>query len=224
MVLAYDYNGDQYEVFVQWTADTGYSTVFREIAQKISGKHWFSADHFQELAEQLDGLADKLYKQIHRFIDEYHGVPYRPHMRQAILQACSEIRDAVRESMPTNHPKYDRLLIGIFCNVADKLCEIADIYLTDHAYQCKFRGRLRSREQYIETTLPGEIACEFEDTLLQMTDLSRLLDCLPKKQKERLVKHIFLGFTMREIADDEGTTRQAVQQSVSAALTYLRTH
>ena len=64
--------------------------------------------------------------------------------------------------------------------------------------------------------------CEFESVLIQMTDLSRLLEQLTATQRERLVKHIFLNYTLQEIADQEGTSRQSVSESITAALKKLR--
>jgi hypothetical protein len=62
MLLEYSYKGDSYKVFIEWTADTGHSTVFRDIVAKVSGKHRFPTDCYSELAKELDGLTDKLYE------------------------------------------------------------------------------------------------------------------------------------------------------------------
>ena len=64
---------------------------------------------------------------------------------------------------------------------------------------------------------------EFESVLIQMTDISRLLDRLTESQRSRLVKHIFLKFTLQEIADQEGVSKQSVSESIAAALKKLRT-
>ena len=55
-----------------------------------------------------------------------------------------------------------------------------------------------------------------------MTDLSRLLEQLTATQRERLVKHIFLNYTLQEIADQEGVSIVSVHQSITAALKKLR--
>ena len=55
-----------------------------------------------------------------------------------------------------------------------------------------------------------------------MTDLAHLLDQLTEAQKRRLVKHIFLGYTLQEIADQEGVSNQSVSVSIAAALKKLR--
>ena len=107
-------------------------------------------------------------------------------------------------------------------NVAGKLQKISDVYLADNAYQCKYRERRRKKEEYIETSDPMLLSFEFEDVLLQMTDISRMMNCLSVKQRERLVKHIFLGYTMQEIADAEGVKKQSIEESISTALKKIR--
>ena len=92
----------------------------------------------------------------------------------------------------------------------------------DNAYQGKHRYRRKHFEEWLETTSEGATSCEFESVLIQKTDLSRLLEQLTATQRERLVKHIFLNYTLQEIADQEGTSRQSVSKSITAALKTLR--
>lgn len=77
-------------------------------------------------------------------------------------------------------------------------------------------------EEWLETASEGATSCEFESVLIQMTDLSRLLEQLTATQRERLVKHIFLNYTLQEIADQEGVSIVSVHQSITAALKKLR--
>ena len=105
----------------------------------------------------------------------------------------------------------------------DKLQEMVEVYLLDNAYQGKHRYRRRHFEEWLETTAEGSMSCEFESVLIQMTDLSRLLDQLTATQRERLVKHIFLNYTLQEIADQEGVGKKSVSESITAALKRLRT-
>lgn len=105
----------------------------------------------------------------------------------------------------------------------DKLQEMVEIYLLDNAYQGKRRYRRKHFEEWLETTSEGATSCEFESLLIQMTDLSRLLEQLTATQRERLVKHIFLNYTLQEIADQEGVGKKSVSESITAALKKLRT-
>ena len=104
----------------------------------------------------------------------------------------------------------------------DKLQEMVEVYLLDNAYQGKHRYRRRHFEEWLETASEGATSCEFESVLIQMTDLSRLLEQLTATQRERLVKHIFLNYTLQEIADQEGVSIVSVHQSITAALKKLR--
>jgi len=174
------------------------------------------------MAKDLDKLVDTLYGHIKEFNNEHHGVPYNPRFRPAILRTFSEIDSRVKDCWPASATECDEMLPELFINVVDKLLEIVNVYLDDSVYQSKFRSRKREKEGYIETTDETLLSVEFEDVLVQMTDLSCLMDCLSEKQRERLVLHTFMKYTMQEIADAENTTHQAVSQSISAALKKLR--
>ena len=63
---------------------------------------------------------------------------------------------------------------------------------------------------------------DFESVILQMTDIARMLEQLTESQRSRLVKHIFLGYTLQEIANQEGVSNQSVSASITAALKKLR--
>jgi len=222
VLLEYRYECDDYKLFIQWTADTERSTVFHDIVTQVSDKHRFSASYYNDLAKELDKLTDKLYEQIYQFTDEHHGVPYTPRFRRVLLQSFSEICEVVEECQSTGKLEHENLMGGLFVAVVGKLGEVVDVYLADHAYQCKFRERLRDKESYISTINQSLLSYDLEDVLVQMTDLSSLMDCLSEKQRERLVLHTFMKYTMQEIADAENTTHQAVSQSISAALKKLR--
>jgi len=222
MLLIYNFKGQNCKVFIHWTADTGCSTVFREIVQSISDKHQLDSGGFHDSARRLDELTDRLYKQIYIFADEHYGVPYNPRFRKSILRVFSEISDMAEEYQKPDCSEHEHLLAGLFLDIVDKLRGTVDVYLAEHAYQCKFRERLRHKEQYIETTASGMLSYEFENVLLQMTDLSRMMDCLTEKQRQRLVKHIFLKYTLQEIAEQEGVNDAVVCRSIAAALKKLR--
>ena len=224
MLLTYRLENNKHSVYIRWTADTGHSTVFRDIVRQVDDRHQFCLSHYHEMATHIDELVDKLYEQLYIFTNEYSGVPYNPQMRRTILGAYRNIRIGIREFKRQTDCEYVSLLAGLFVPVLKKLRKTARIYLEDHAYQAKFHRRQRDKEQYVETTPEIQMAVEFEYMHLQMMDIAHQLDCLTEKERQRLVKHTFLSHTMQEIADSERTTKQAVQQSISSALIKLREH
>ncbi len=219
MVLHYTYKNRSYIFEAQWTGQEGKSTIFREIISRLETIHGSIFATSQDQAQQLDLAVDKLYEQIYHFGDEYQAIPYDPKHRKRFLAAygeicaLSEIQEASEEAAA---------LTELFGQVLDKLQEMVEVYLLDNAYQGKHRYRRRHFEEWLETTSEGATSCEFESVLIQMTDLSRLLEQLTATQRERLVKHIFLNYTLQEIADQEGTSRQSVSESITAALKKLR--
>ena len=220
MILHYTCENRSYIFEAQWTGPEGKSTVFREIVSHLEKVYGPAFAVYQEQALQLDLAVDRLYKQIYHFGDEYQAIPYDPKHRKRFLAAygkiytLAEIEETVEEAAA---------LTELFAQVLDKLQEMVEIYLLDNAYQGKHRYRRRHFEEWLETTLEDATSCEFESVLIQMTDLSRLLEQLTATQRERLVKHIFLNYTLQEIADQEGVGKKSVGESITAALKKLRT-
>lgn len=220
MILRCTYENRSYIFEARWTGPEGKSTVFREIVSHLEKAHGPAFAVYQEQALRLDLAVDRLYEQIYHFGEEYQAIPYDPKHRKRFLEVygeictLAEIGEADEESAA---------LTKLFSQVLDKLQEIVGVYLLDNAYQGKHRYRRRHFEEWLETTAEGSVSCEFESVLIQMTDLSRLLEQLTATQRERLVKHIFLNYTLQEIADQEGTSRQSVSESITAALKKLRT-
>lgn len=219
MILHYTCENRSYIFEAQWTGPEGKSTVFREIVSHLEKVYGPAFAVYQEQALQLDLAVDRLYKQIYHFGDEYQAIPYDPKHRKRFLAAygeicaLSEIQEASEEAAA---------LTELFGQVLDKLQEMVEVYLLDNAYQGKHRYRRRRFEEWLETASEGATSCEFESVLIQMTDLSRLLEQLTATQRERLVKHIFLNYTLQEIADQEGVSIVSVHQSITAALKKLR--
>ncbi len=222
MFISYKHQENSYCLFVNWTHADGISIVFRDVTRKAAERHYFTPDEYMEIAEQLDALTDKLYSQVFSFTNEYHSIPYDPRFRKRILQSLSELDISVQSYAATYRKEHEALLAGLYASITDKLRETVDVYLKDHAYRSKYRERMRDHEQYIETTPPAQLSCEFEDVLIQMTEISRQMDCLSETQRRRFVKHIFLKYTMQEIALSEKTTKQAVQKSVATAMRKLK--
>lgn len=219
MVLHYTYENRPYIFETPWTDPEGTSIIFREIISHLEKTHGPAFSAHREQTLRLDLAVDRLYKQIYHFGDEYQAIPYDPKHRKRFLAAygeicaLSEIQEASEEAAA---------LTELFGQVLDKLQEMVEVYLLDNAYQGKYRYRRRHFEEWLETASEGATSCEFESVLIQMTDLSRLLEQLTATQRERLVKHIFLNYTLQEIADQEGVSIVSVHQSITAALKKLR--
>lgn len=222
MVLEFIYNGISYTTIINWTDSEGQSVVFRDITKRLSELLRFKADAFMDLAAELDHLTDKLYDLFYIFTNEHANVPYNPRFRRMLLNAFSELSFEVEEIPEGNTTEFDELLNSLYNTVLDKLQETVDVFLEDHAYQGKHRYRRLNMEQLTEATDERLMAFEFENVLIQMTDLSRLLDCLTDTQRSRLVKHIFLKYTLQEIAEQEGVAIAVAHRSITAALKKLQ--
>lgn len=222
MLLNYSFKDQNYKIHIHWTADTGNSMVFKDIVRNVSIKHQLELSGYCELSNNLDELVDKLYEQLYIFTDEYSSVPYNPPFRRVILQALADICDGVKKCPLPDSSENESPLAVLFADVADKLHEIVNVFLEDNTYQEKHRFRRRKLEQSVETTDEGMFSCEFEDVLLQMTELSRVMDCLTDIQRRRLVKHIFLEYTLQEIATQEKVNDAVVYRSIAAALKNIR--
>jgi predicted DNA-binding protein (UPF0251 family) len=222
MFISYKHQENIYCLLTDWTSADGRSSVFREVTKKVADRHGFSPDKYQEFAEHLDALTDKLYEQVFGFIDEYYGIPYDPRFRKRISQSLSELTVSVRSYSELCREEHERLLSDLYGITTDKLRETVAVYLEEHAYRSKYRERMRDSEQYIETTAPAQLSFEFEDVLIQMTEISRQMDCLSEAERRMLVKHVFLKFTFREIAEQEGVSKSKVHNCVSAALKKIK--
>lgn len=220
MVLHYIYKNHTYIFEVRWTGPEGTSIIFREIISHLEKTHGPAFSAHREQALRLDLAADRLYEQIYRFGNEYQAIPYDPKHRKRFLETYGEIYSLSKIEEAREEAA---VLTELFGQVLDKLQEIVGLYLLDNSYQGKHRYRRKNFEEWVETTAERSISCEFESVLIQMTDLSRLLEQLTATQRERLVKHIFLNYTLQEIADQEGVGKKSISESITAALKKLRT-
>lgn len=223
MVLQYSYAHQNYMFDAPWTDLEGNSTIFLEIMDHLEKFHGEVFSPYRETADQMDQATDKLYQQIYIFGNEYQAIPYNPKHRRQFLQTYEGICTLFDKGISSNTSAEAAVVSELFSCVLDKLQEIVGVYLLDNSYQSKHQYRRRKYEEWAETLDEGAMSCEFESVLIQMTDLSRLLEKqLTEKQRERLVKHIFLNYTLQEIADQEGVALTAVAQSITAALKKLR--
>lgn len=222
MILQYIFGGSDSYITIRWTVDTGHSVVFRDIVRALAEKHRLELEGFKEVAGELDDMADKLYDLIYIYTDEYANIPYNPRFRRQVLSALTELSLRVSELPGSDQSEHGPLLSSLFAIVLDKLRKTVDVFLDDNTYHDKYRYRRRKLEQPTETTDENHMSFEFEDVLIQMTDLSRMLDCLTDNQRRRFVKHVFLKYTMQEIAEQENVSKVMVHKSVSDALRKLR--
>lgn len=222
MILQYVYQQENYSIFVDWHDFDGYSTIHTTAVEKLVRRHGEVFSDYRRLARELDEKTDKLYECIHDFNNEYHAVPYEAKNRDRFLQAFTRLCSALENHAAADDSEQMQTILPLFLYIQNTLQEIVGIYLADHAYQSKYHNRRRWLETRTGLYDAMDMVCEFESILIQMTDLSRMMDHLTDVQRRRLIKHIFLNSTLQEIASQEGVSKQSVQESIAAALKKLR--
>ena len=222
MLLGYSYHDTHSSMVANWTNENDLSCVYQDIVRKLIAAHGEVFRGYYDIAKDIDIKVDKLYRQIYIYTDERHALPYNPKDRKLFIHAFSEICDAVAQSIDTERSEEDRVIALLFLSVLDKLQETTGIFLLDISYHSKHLYRRRELEYWAETTPESKMSYEFEDVLLQLTELSSVLSRLTEKERRRLVSHVFLKYTFQEIADAEGVKKQAVEKSVSKALQKIR--
>ena len=70
------------------------------------------------------------------------------------------------------------------------------------------------------TAHPELVVHPFDGT--DYEELHMAIKKIPMPHRERLIKKFFHGMTIIEIADEEGTTKQAVSKSINKALALLK--
>lgn len=223
MYLQYGYGGEEQAITVNWTEPDGRSVVFEEIVEQLEERYGPSFSPYREAARALDEKVDKLYEEIYIFNDEHQAIPYNPKTRNRFLRVYADLCDELEQRI---HPRYsgdEQLLYELFAKIMDKLQEIVGVYLLETAYQGKHRYRRKNFEEWAETIKEEKMAHDSESVLLQMTDLAKMLDRLTDTQRRRLVGHLFMGYTLQEIAKQECVSKQSVEESVASALKRLRT-
>jgi len=222
VLLSYHYKKIAYSLYVDWTNPDGQSVVHRDIIGKLGRRFGASFFIFSGLASKLDGKADILYEYIDQYTDEHYAFPYDPKFRTRILRAFSDLCACLEESTDLSDSEEAQVVTGLFLSVQGKFQETIGIYLLDNAYHDKHRYRRRKLEEWAEMVDESEMSYEMEEPLIQMLDLSHMLGCLTEIQRQRIVKHLLLRYTLQEIADQEGVSLQAVKVSLTAALKKLR--
>ena len=222
MVLHYYYGGNHYTIIANWTDSDGGSAVFSDIISKLKVNHGPVFEQYHTAATELDVAVDKLYEHIYIFCDEHHALPYNPKFRKRFTEAYSTLCDILASSLDADRSEAEGVLAALFMQILDKLQELVGVYLLDNAYQGKYRYRRKNFEEWAETIDEKRMQHEFESVVLQMNDISTLLDCLTETQRQRLVKHLFMKYTMQEIADQEHVAKQSVEESIAAALRKIK--
>lgn len=224
MHIAYSFNGENSEINVRWTDSDGHSLIFFSIISEVCGRYGFNRELYQEMANNLDLLTNELYKNIYEFSNENYGVPYNPKFRRMITMSYNHINEEIQYFENT---KYDdenakKLLLFLYSEVLKKLQDLMNIYLEDHAYQCKFRERRRKKEQLLEEIEEVNLSTRFDEQLLLKVSLLNSLQKLTKTQKTRFIQYAVMQYSFKEIAEKEHVSWQSVQESILTAKKKLR--
>lgn len=222
VTLQYVYQEKKFSVTVRWTDESQRSVINQEIICQLQQLYGVEYCSFLEIARQLDQKVDNLYQQIHTYSNEHKAISYNPAYRRVLLQSYASIADYIEENIGADTGEVSIVVKELFLQILDKLKELVEVYLADHTYQSKYRSRRRNYEQEVEAMEEIQSPLDFESVILQMTDIARMLEQLTESQRSRLVKHIFLGYTLQEIANQEGVSNQSVSASITAALKKLR--
>lgn len=85
----------------------------------------------------------------------------------------------------------------------------------------KYYDVLRERKKHTYVLLEKDVVCPEKD-YDSLIDLSNALGQLDKNEKELIHDHFFKGETYTEMAEKDGTTRQAKSQKARRILTKMR--
>ena len=76
-------------------------------------------------------------------------------------------------------------------------------------------------EKYHPELIENPFDCLFDEQF-DSAELYKALDKLEPTRRERVIKHYIHGISIVEIAEKEGVSPQAVQQSIARALNFLK--
>ena len=206
MLLNYTYQNIQYSISVNWNGPDGKSSIHTAVVEQLSALHGRAFMVYWNSAQLLDERVDKLYNCIYLFNSEHYAVPYNPKNRDYFLMAFSDYCSCLEADIASDPSPQAQVLLHIFQTI-----------------QNKHFKHSRRKETRLEVIKEPEPSYEFETALLQMLELSRMLEQLNELQRRRVVKRFVLGQTYQEIADEEGVSVQAVRYSILSALKKLKT-
>lgn len=203
------------EICIAWTEEDR-SIAFRQVDQQLALRYQLKSPS-PDYAAQMDSITDQLYS-ILKARQTSFVTYYDPTMKRK-SQACLF---AIRELINRHHSQYHaEFHFAFYCQIFNNIAETMQLYLEDNRYQNRVRMQ-KKRDVRTDVYDPVDIGSEFEDLVLQMSDIARNLDCLTEVQRRRLVLHFFMGYTVSEIAREENAKYQAVQDSIRLALKKLK--
>lgn len=214
MILSYNYKGQDYLLNERWTENDN-SVIFHNIIKAVETRHNLCLEPYYGLAVRLDTSMDRLYIQLYG-LPEHHSNTYNPAYPRLLEDIMNEIELDICSLLARGD---GRLLYSLYLTIFQQICDIVEVFLADNRYQNKI---LKRHERSMEATPDEYHSTDFEDLVLQMTDLSNLMDCLTEKQRNRFVLHVFLKYTLQEIASKEGVGVSKIHKSVMDA--YKKIH
>lgn len=167
VILHYTYQEEEFSITVKWTDASGKSVVHQEAIARLLQKHGETFQPFLEVACLLDEKVDKFYEEIYTYLEEYKSIAYNPAHRRLLLQAYGEIVDSLDEGVFASTGEAASTVAQLCQQVLEKLRELLEVYLEDHAYRSKFRSRRRNYEDDVEEMEDIPSPQDFESLLLQ---------------------------------------------------------
>ena len=221
MNIKYQFEGNEYLLSVDWGGNLGLS-VFKNIRKEIEKRHGINLVELQSQIECMDEIINTLYGHIYSMPQHLRNT-YNPALPRILQKSMSELITQLDMLFAYEKNGFFYLLCKEVLAYWDQMLEV---FLEDNRYQCKILEREKNSEKHnqkIIHSLPQEnITSEFEEYVLQMTDISNVLKSLTEKQRRRLVLHIFAGYSISIISEMESTSKQSVHESIKGALAKLK--
>lgn len=221
MCIKYVYEEREYRLHLRWV-EKEKSIVFRDILRQLEHRHWTDLQPYSRIAEQLDSLADSIYEYSATLTTETM-TSYDPTLPRRLEGIVNQMNQMIHTLPVTGE---GGILFTFYRSVLVCLAETVAVYLDDNRLKNKERMKLKREEKRfgIRSELHSGIHAPdgFEDIILQLHDLSVTLDCLTETQKRRLIHHIVLGESLKEIAARENVNERRILNSINAALKKIR--
>lgn len=222
MEVSYLYQEKSYNINVEWT-EGGKSVVYRRILESMEVVHRIDLHTYLDLAWQLDTYTDDLYSQLESVFPDTL-TSYNPKLPGLLQTILNDIKNTI-SSLPLT--ENGELLFAVFQSVFKRLQDTVAVYLEDNQLKNSERMRLKRNEKQFGKPYDIDdddfrIKCSSNDVLLRLIDISSMLDSLPATQKRRVVQHIILKRTLKDIAIQEKVTIASVHKSIVKALKTLK--
>jgi hypothetical protein len=195
--------------------------VFQEILLKLEYQHGLDWSEYREYAEQLDGLADRIYEYVSTFSTETM-TSYDPTLPRHLEIPVNQMNNLI-DRIPVSGK--GGVLFVLYHTVLTCLRETVAVYLDDNRLKNSERMKLKRIEKsygrfvFLDEAGSEHIGCESPQ--MQLADILSVLDCLTVLQRNRLVKYYILRQNLQDIADDENTSVTAIHYSIKQALKKL---